>query len=92
MFVAETNPRKIIPLRSENISLTIHRDKKSKITSFTFGGFHDDISKKVPEFKNIDKSAKIVLEISNNQDFERFEVLKVSSSFQNFQNFQPPDV
>ena len=75
MFVSETNPNKILKLKSEHVNLGIHRNTIMEPDAFSFLGFYEDnIVKDYPEFFKTIGNAKIVLEISTNVDQQRFEL------------------
>ena len=65
----QTNPKRVLAIQSSMVDLHVHRDSRSKIIKeFSFLGL--DISTLYGAGK-IPKNAKIILEIRNNNDFQR---------------------
>jgi hypothetical protein len=68
-----TNPKRIIPLESKHVLLSVHRDNNGKINCFSFEGLDPD-TQSLYGFGTLDKKAKLILEIDNRIDIQRVEL------------------
>lgn len=68
-----TNPKRIIPLESKHVLLSVHRDNNGRINSFSFEGL-DPNTQSLYGFGTLDKKAKLILEIDNKMDIQRVEL------------------